>query len=88
MAFADISAFKRSATNVRGRGSVYIPKQDKRKKIDFSGANLDQASDRDDDERKLNRNSSSLSETEGKFNLKQYNMDRKARLYQFDYSME
>ena len=85
----DLTAFKRTKTMAQAaRGSVFINKKAKGRQIDVSGANMDLASDREEDELALNKRASMDSMDGNKYSLKQYNRDRKARLYQFDYSMD
>ena len=70
--FDDLTnAFRRTKTGVHEkRGSIYIPKKAKGRQIDVSGARLDQASDRDEDELEL-KGMRSIDEFEGnKFSLK------------------
>ena len=77
----ELEGLKRTKTHKRGRGSIFVPKKTNRR-IDISGASPE-AHQSDDDDRDLKRNTSNDS-LEGRFSLKQYNKDRKARLAKFD----
>ena len=73
---------KRQKTQVRGRASIFIPKQaklsKKTKNIDFSNDKLQGQSD---DEDPLQYSSSGIQ----KYNLQAYNRDRKRRLNEFNF---
>mmetsp|Transcript_15167 Transcript_15167/g.20591 ORF Transcript_15167/g.20591 Transcript_15167/m.20591 type:complete len:81 (-) Transcript_15167:1822-2064(-) len=79
MDLGDLNMFKRTKTMAGGRGSIFIPKKAKGRNIDFSGASPDPHQS-DDEERELKRNTSQDSMEGGKYSLKQYNRERKARL--------
>lgn len=85
MLAGDLTHLKRQQTQAKARKSIFVPKKAAAKQYDkLDSFNMTPKGNSDDEDGKNEGHGG----TEGRFNIKKYNRERKYRLNRFEYSMD